>query len=159
MSRIIMVSVVVCFVLQAGPATAQNATDRTAAQNLIDRSEKAITDAILKNDPKAFHSYVVPDSFVVGGEGVMKVADFDKMMSQMNADCKFTKWGLGESTFYWLNDSTVVHTYKATIDGTCQGQPLPAVWASSVWVNKGGKWLGAFHQETEVTQPAAAPKK
>ena len=159
MSRIVnVVSVVICLVFQAGLAGAQSATDRTAVQNRIVSSERAIIDAILKNDARAFHSYVVPDSYVVGGDGVMKVADFDKMMNEMKANCKITKWALGESTFYWFNDSTVVHTYKTTIDGRCQDQPLRPIWASSVWVNKSGKWLGAFHQETEVMPPAAAKK-
>ncbi len=75
----------------------------------------------------------------------------------MKTDCKFTKVDLGESTFYWFNDMTVVHMFKENVDGTCKGQRLPpAVWSSTVWTNKGGKWLSAFHQETEA---ATAPKK
>lgn len=158
MSRIIVATVVACSMLQDGLVTAQSATDRTAAQNQIVGNEKAIIDAILENDPQTFHSYVLPDSYALGGEGVIKAADFDKMMNEMKADCKLTKWGLGESMFYWVNDSTVVHIFRATTDGTCQGQPIPASWSSTVWTNKGGKWLAAFHQESVVTPPAA-PKK
>jgi hypothetical protein len=159
MLRIIPVTVALCCVLQAGLVTAQTATDRTAVQNRIVANEKAVIDAILKNDSKTFHSYVLPDSFVMSGEGVRKMADFDKMMAQMKIDCTFTKWGIGESTFYWINDSTVVHLYKTTVDGTCQGQPAPPTWASSVWANKDGKWLGAFHHESPVTAPAPGAKK
>jgi hypothetical protein len=157
MSRIIVATVVACSMLHAGLVTAQSATDRTAAQTQIVANEEAIIDAILKNEPKTFHTYVLPDSFAVGGEGVNKAADFDQMMNAMMADCKFTKGGLAESMFYWVTDSTVVHIYKATTEGTCQGQPIPATWSSTVWTNKGGKWLAAFHQESIVTPPA--PKK
>jgi hypothetical protein len=159
MARMIVMTVLACSILHAGQVRAQSATDRNAVQNRIVEGEKAIIDAILKNDPKTFHSHVVGDSLAAGGEGVMKVADFDKIMSQMKVDCKFTKWGLSDSTFYWLTDTSVVHIYKATIDGTCQGQPVPPTWASSVWVNKNGKWLGAFHHESPVTPPTPAAKK
>lgn len=43
-------------------------------------------------------------------------------------------------------------TYKAKQDTTCGGNKVPAeVVASSVYVNKGGKWLAASHQESPVT--------
>jgi hypothetical protein len=158
MSRIIMAIVAIGSILQTDLVTAQGGTTAAAVQNQIVANEKVIIDAIVKNDPKTFHSHVVSDSLMLGGEGVMKVADFDKMMGQMKADCKIAKWGLTDSTFYWLNDSSVVHVYKTSIDGTCQGQRLPAVWSSTVWVNKGGKWLGGFHQESPVTPPPSAGK-
>jgi hypothetical protein len=119
-------------------------------------NEKAIIDAILKNDPKTFHSYGVPDGGAgLGDHGPNKAEDFDKIMSQMKVDCTFAKVELAESTFYWFNDITVVHMFKENLDGTCQGQRLPAaVWSSTVWTNQGGKWLSAFHQETEAAPPS-----
>jgi hypothetical protein len=159
MFRIIVNAVLACSMLQAGLASAQSATDRPAVQKQIAANEKAVMDAILQGDAKTFHSYVLPDSFAMSGEGVIKVADFDKMMDERKTACKFTKGEHTESTFYWVNESTVVHIYKATIDGACNGQAIPPVWSSSVWTNKGGKWLGAFHHESEVvTQPAAIKK-
>ena len=152
---VIAASVFLCLTLQARPVSAQTASDRTDAQNRIVSAEKAVIEAIVKNDPKTFHSYVVADSYAVGGEGVVPVTAFDEMMKEMKANCKVTKWELSDSKFYWLNDSAVVHMYKATMDGTCQNQPISATWASSVWVNRGGKWLGSFHQESEVVVPPA----
>jgi hypothetical protein len=159
MSRIILMTVFACSLFPTGQVEAQSATERTAVQKRIVADENAIIDAILKNDPKTFHSLVVADSLAASGDGVTKAADFDKMMGQMKADCTFKKWGLSDSTFYWLTDTSVVHVYKATVDGTCQGQPVPATWASSVWVNKNGKWLGAFHHESTLTPPPPPAKK
>jgi hypothetical protein len=47
-----------------------------------------------------------------------------------------------------LNSSTAVLTYKGAADGTCGGMAIPANWSTSIWVNRGGKWMAAFHQET-----------
>jgi hypothetical protein len=156
MSHILLLIVAACSILQAGAVPAQSGTtDRAAVQNQVVENEKAIIDAILKNDPKTFHSYVLPDSYALGGDGAIKAADFDKIMNEMKADCKVAKWELAESVFYWVNDSTVVHIFKTTAEGTCQAQPIPANWSSTVWTNKGGKWLAAFHHESEVKKPAA----
>jgi hypothetical protein len=158
MSHILLLIVAAWSILQAGPVLAQSGTiDRTTVQNQVVESEKAIIDAIGKNDPKTFHSYVLPDSYAMGGDGVITAADFDKIMEEMKADCRLAKWELTESAFYWVNDSTVVHLFKTTAEGTCQGQSIPANWQSTVWTNKGGKWLAAFHHQTVAKAPA--PKK
>ena len=158
MARIIVNTVVAFSILHAGLVAAQSATDRPAVEKQIVENEKAIMDAILKNDSKTFHSHVLPDSYVMGGDGVITAADVDKLMEEMKADCRLAKWELAESGYYWVNDSTVVHLFRTTAEGTCQGQPIPANWESTVWTNKGGKWLAAFHHESPVTRPAA-PKK
>jgi len=156
MPPILLLIVAACSILQARPVPAQReTTDRTAVQNQVVENEKAIIDAILKNDPKTFHSYVLPDSYAVGGDGAIRAADFDKIMNEMKADCQAAKWELAESMFYWVNDSTVVHIFKTTAEGTCQGQPIPANWSSTVWTNQDGKWLAAFHHESVVKPPAA----
>jgi hypothetical protein len=43
-------------------------------------------------------------------------------------------------------------TYTVNVKGTGGGQPIPAkpVRGSSVWVNRNGKWVGVFHQETDI---------
>jgi hypothetical protein len=125
MSRIFLLIVVVWSILQAGPVPAQIGTDRTAVQNQVVESEKAIIDAILKNDPKTFHSYVLPDSYVMGGDGVIEAADVDKLMEEMKADCKLAKWELAESMVYWVNDSTVVHLFQNDDRGDLSGSTYP----------------------------------
>jgi hypothetical protein len=44
-------------------------------------------------------------------------------------------------------------TYKGIADGACAGKPIPTVWASSLWVNRKGKWVAFSHQETDVRTP------
>ena len=49
----------------------------------------------------------------------------------------------------FLTSDAALITYKATQDATCNGQAAPpAVWASSAYVKRGGKWFAASHQET-----------
>jgi hypothetical protein len=157
MKRIALMPLLVALLLIAGRAGAQTPPIRTAAQNQIIANEKAVMDAFAKNDPITFHSLVVSDSYAVGEMGLAKAADFDQVMSA----CKFASWGLNGSQFYWINDATAVHIFKSTGKGTCQGQPVPeATWSSTVWTNKGGKWVAVFHQESiAIPQPPPPAKK
>jgi hypothetical protein len=157
--RNVVNAVIVCSLLQVAVVTGQGGTDRAAVQKQILANEKAIVDAVLKNDSKTFHSYILADSFAMASQGIIAVADFDPVMKQQAADCKITKFEFPESKFYWINDTTVVHMFKETFEGTCKGEPVNPNWASSVWTNKGGKWIGAFHHESEIIPPPAGAKK
>jgi hypothetical protein len=49
----------------------------------------------------------------------------------------------------FFNSDSALLTYKGTQDGTCAGKTVPpSVWASSLYVRRGGKWYAASHQET-----------
>ncbi len=77
MSRIIVHSVLACSLFQVGLANAQTARDRPAVEKQIVMKEKAIIDAILKADLKAFQTYAVPDGVGLGDNGPNRSADFD----------------------------------------------------------------------------------
>src|SRR5262245_51702852 len=137
-----MLAVALC-VVHSGSTQAQSRPDRAAVQKQIEANERAIIEAIFKNDAKTFNSLTVPDSVMAAEEGVMKVSECGPMMKQTATSCKFNKVGTSDHTFYWFNDTTLVHIYKATIDGSCEGQPVSPRWSSTVWVNRDGKWQGA----------------
>ena len=66
-----------------------------------------------------------------------------------SSDCKVASYALADTKFTWFDKNTVMMTYKADQDATCNGQKIPGtVWASSLWVNKDKQWKAAFHQET-----------
>ena len=144
--------------LSATHAAAQK-VDRAAVQTQVIAAEKAVNDAVMKNDMKTFHSYVAADGLGIDGMGITKVPDYDKMF----ADLKIASQAISDSQFVWLDDANVVHVFKWTGKGTYQGQPLPEItWGSTIWQNRGGKWTAVFHAEApDMAAMAAmtAPKK
>lgn len=157
MNSFIVVSLTLSgMLLQAVGAKAQVLPNRAAAESQIVASEKAVMDAIGKKDPKTFHNYVASDSYALNGQGLVKAADFDQMMTQ----CTYTKWALSDSRFYWVTDSSLVYIYKWSGQGTCAGERVPgSTWSSTMWTNKGGKWQAVFHQESIAVPVSAAPRK
>jgi len=149
--------VLFCLLLTVGTTLAQApaGSNHAAVEKQIVASERAINDAVAKGDMKTFHANLVPEAVGIDGGGINKVnsPDFDKMMQQ----AKIQSWNLDGSQFYWVNDNTVIHMYRWTGKGTFDGQPITSpTWASTVWANKGGKWLAVFHQESAAMTPATA---
>ncbi len=98
-----------------------------------------------------FQSFLSEDSIGVGATGVDNKSQIVKSIS--GPGCEVKSYSLDNFKLVMLEKNTAILTYKAMQDATCDGKTQPAtVWASSVFVKHGGKWLAAFHQETPATQ-------
>jgi len=52
-----------------------------------------------------------------------------------------------------LSKDVALLTYRYAHDAVCGGNPEASpLWASTVYVKRGGKWLIAFHQEIPAAQ-------
>jgi hypothetical protein len=149
---------------------ANTSTERTApaiTQAQAMEQEKAAWDAIKKKDYAAFGNMLANDYAEVGSDGLYdKAASLDMMKDMVVTDATYSDW-----KWALLDKDAFVVTYTVTAKGSFKGQAFPGtpVRASSAWVNRDGKWLAIFHQETEVkkmppppppksgTKPAASP--
>jgi len=111
-------------------------------------TEKKLWEAWKNKDAKPFKANLAADSVMIGERGVAGKADIVKEIASM--PCEVKSFELSDFKTTFLNSGTVLLTYKGVADGACAGTALPAVWASSVYVNRGGRWMAASHQETPV---------
>ena len=120
----------------------------TKAQILkkLSASETKLWEAWKNKDSKPFKASLSADSVMVGDSGVQGKNDAIKDLA--SAPCEVKSYHLSDWKLTMLNSSTAVLTYKGAADGTCGGNAIPAAWSTSIWVNRGGRWLTAFHQET-----------
>jgi len=131
-------------------AVAQSKTDANAKQ--IEAMERAINTAIQKGDMTAFKANIADDAVTLDGTGPSTVAEFMKMFNQI----KLTKFTIDKAKVQFLNDTTAIITYLFTGEGSMMGQAMPSpTWASTVWVNRAGKWQAVFHQESVAAPPPA----
>lgn len=127
-------------------ATPKAATNAPAAD--IVAKEKEIWDTIKRKEPEAFAAMLADDYLHIVNGGVYGKADTISGVRQLAlTDITFSDW----KTVMLDKDAAVV-TYTINVKGTGGGQPVPEkpVRGSSVWVNRNGKWVGVFHQETDV---------
>jgi hypothetical protein len=73
------------------------------------------------------------------------------------ADCEIKSVELSNEQIQLLGHDVGLITHKTAVDGTCNGQTVPAnSWVASVYVRDGNKWKGAFHAEAPIVDPKAA---
>ena len=126
---------------------AKPAMTRAQSQRLIISTEKKLWEAWKAKDMKVFKANLSADSVMIGDTGVASKADALKEMESMT--CEVKSYSLSDIKVMFMNNDAALMTYKATQDATCGGQQVPAaIWATSAYVKRGGRWFAASHQET-----------
>jgi hypothetical protein len=123
-----------------------NATVEKALQS----KEEAGWQAWKDHNANPVEASFTDDSISIADGGVFKGKQ-QVLKSITDPRCVVNSFSLSDFSYMWLDKDTVVMTYAATQDATCDSKQQAAkVLATSIWQKKGGKWLSPFHQETET---------
>jgi hypothetical protein len=147
MRRIALTALGFALILSAVPLFSQmNAT----VEKTIESNEKAGWQAWKDHNAKAVETWTPNDAIGVADGGVFKGKE-QVLKSISDARCVVNSFSLSDFSYMWLDKDTVVMTYTATQDATCEGKKQGGNgFATSIWQKKGGKWLSPFHQQTEA---------
>jgi hypothetical protein len=126
----------------ASPATLTPTADAEA-------NEKMVWDAFDKKNISGFEGVLNEDSLEVEEDGVYSKAASVDMIRKMLDSTSF-KSTLSDFKTVTLDDDAKVVTYVAK--SNYKGAPPLGVRHSTVWVNRGGKWMVAYHQGTAITR-------
>jgi hypothetical protein len=121
--------------------------------------EKQVWDTIEKKDYNAFADMLDEQALSVFNEAVEdKAATVKGLNGFVPTNVVLSDW-----KFLRIDKDAAVLVYKADYKATVNGQPIPpqTVYASTAWVNRNGKWLAIYHQDSEIlkTPPPPPPKK
>jgi hypothetical protein len=131
-------------------ATATPKAEATTGADAITAKEKQIWDAIKNKDSASFAAMLADDFVYISSDGVHdKAATVDGVKQLEVTDLSLSDWKV-----LMLDKDAALVTYTVNMKGTSGGEPFPStpVRASSAWVNRGGKWVGVYHQETEIKE-------
>ncbi len=110
--------------------------------------EKSLWEAWKNKDMAVFEKNLTEDSVNITSQG----ASFsrEQYVKEMTAHpCEVRNFSLSDWQVHQLSNDTVLVTYKAKQDATCEGMKAPAeIVASAVYVKKDGKWLAASYHES-----------
>src|SRR2546421_12239486 len=123
------------------PAAAAKPKPRMSKAQILKKlsaNETALWTAWKNKDAKPFQMWLSADGVMIGDQGVGTKGDVVKMMASMPCDVK--SFTLSDWKLSMVDADAAVITYKGGSDGTCGGQAGPTGWASSLWVNRKGKW-------------------
>lgn len=131
-----------------GASPAASATVTTPPADPVER-EKMIWDLLKRRDYDAFASYLDPGQVEVEAGGVTDKAATLNGVRMFDA----SKAELSDFKTIKVNANTDLVTYLVTIPGP----PADKHFATTIWVNRGGKWAALFHQGTGMRAAAASP--
>lgn len=131
--------------------------DKAAIEKALIANEHKLNDAVVKHDATTFNSLVTSDAMSADMGGFMKVSDFVKSMDQ----AKIQTYQIVNPKVVWIDDKSAVVVYTWKGKGTWMNEPVPeTTYVSSVWAERGGKWVVVYHQETGAAPaPPASGKK
>ena len=125
-----------------GKALSRRSPDKV----LIDR-ETALWEIVKKRQVEAFRTYYADNYSGVSSDGVR---DINQEVEGVRI-VDLQDYSLADTKVVFPSKSTAILTYKVTVRGSYQGQDISgAYYASSVWVNQGGKWLAVLHTEAKA---------
>lgn len=123
------------------------AMSKKELERKLTASEKSLWEAFKNKKPEVFNRTLTSDGFQIDAMGVTAKADIAGAMG----GCEIKDYSLSDFKVTTISASAALLTYKGTQHGSCGGQAVPeTVYASTVWVNRGGKWQALFHQESQA---------
>lgn len=114
-------------------------------------NEKLVWDALKRKDTDAFAALIAPDSIEVEADAVYDKTASVKSVSMFD----FSKAELSEWKTVKLDNDAALVTYLLKLPGANPDEERH----STIWANRGGKWMALFHQGTPAAMPAKKPAK
>jgi hypothetical protein len=134
---------------QPAKATASPAAKPAEAGPDPIANEKLVWDAIKNKNYDAFAAFLASDSLEIEADGVYDKAGSVKSVSTFDA----SKAELSDWKSVKLDNDAALVTYMVKLPGMDPDQERH----TTIWANRGGKWMALFHMGTPVAKPAAKP--
>ncbi|MCU1283962.1 MAG: hypothetical protein JWO13_312 [Acidobacteriales bacterium] len=132
-----------------GPLRAQ----KSDLENTLTNTERQLWEAWKNKDAATFEKTLDPNAVTMSDKGLEDRTASIKDISGGN--CQVRSYTLTDTKVTQIDKDTVLLTYKANQDATCDGKKVPSIVnASSIYEKHGDKWQPIFHQETPLPESA-----
>ena len=119
----------------------------SANESTISDLEKSAWEAYKNKQADAFKALMSKEYYGVYAEGVKSL---DAEVADM-AKSDLRDYSSSDIKVVFPHPKMAVMTYKAKLQATADGKDISGTYNSgSVWVQQGGKWVGAFHTEAKT---------
>jgi hypothetical protein len=106
-------------------------------------------DALKAGNVELFGSLLADDAVLVDSRGPATKAQ----VLQNVAGFRISDYSMEDVRFVPVSDKSGLITYKFTESGTSHGKEFSAtVYVSTLYAQRGGKWVSLFSQETAATK-------
>jgi hypothetical protein len=117
-------------------------------QQIVSKEREAV-DALKAGNVELFGSLLADDAVLVDSHGPATKAQ----VLQNVAGFRISEYSMEDVRFVPVSDKSGLITYKFTESGTSHGKEFSAtVYVSTLYAQRGGKWVSLFSQETAATK-------
>ncbi|RPI23054.1 MAG: nuclear transport factor 2 family protein [Acidobacteria bacterium] len=143
-SRILASGLVLCLCF----VFANSLFAQDVVKSTVTSIEKSLWEAWKNKDMTVFEKNLTEDAVNITSQGVN--FSREQYVKELTAHpCEVRNFSLSDWQVREISSDTVLVTYKAKQDATCEGMKVPAnIVASAVYVKKNGKWLAASYHES-----------
>ena len=124
-------------------AAAKSKAKRASDQMIINNS-RATWEAYKSRNTAAMKALTAPEyvSYSLTGPSNLKqdIDTIDKLTIQ--------SYTIDDPKVTWVTKDVAILRYKCDLKGSYEGKQFAPVYATEVWVNRGGKWWIVSYQET-----------
>ncbi|HUF03149.1 MAG TPA: nuclear transport factor 2 family protein [Aridibacter sp.] len=131
---------------EEAPAKPNIPNDPELAKTLME-TEKSLWDAWLKHDKKLFEEKLGPNFHAINSAGIRDRATELDFIGEHK--CEGGGVTLSDEKATKVNDDFVILTYSASAKVTCDGQPFPNMYVSTVMQKDGDSWKPVLHFTSE----------
>ncbi|MFZ0298310.1 MAG: nuclear transport factor 2 family protein [Candidatus Sulfotelmatobacter sp.] len=136
------------------PRLADSKSDENAMERQIIAKEREGLDALKTGDLDRFGNLTADEAVLVDAHGPASKAQVLKNV----AGFTLTEYSMEDVRFVRISPETGLISYKITETGISHGREFTAqAYVSSVWTERGNKWLCLFSQETGVPRQVIPP--
>jgi len=133
--------------LYLGQAKAGKAGKSAPSESTITDLEKSAWEAYKSKQADAFKALMSKDYYGVYAEGVKTL---DAELADM-AKSDLRDYSFSDVKVVFPHPKMAVMTYKVKLQATADDKDVSGTYNSgSVWVQQGGKWVGALHTEAKT---------
>ena len=142
-----MLKILTVFSLLSTAAFAQAGGTTLSLKDTILEREKATWETLKQKNYAGLGELLAENFIAIDNTGITERADFLKAMH----DVILNDYLMEQVKVMPVGNGAALITYEARLKGSYQGKALSRpVYAASVWVKRGTKWLQAFNQESEA---------
>lgn len=133
-----------------GMSAATISPDNPLKETLVNL-EKQSWEAWKNRDAKFFQSFLSDDHVELGFGGPANKAAVVNVVG--SPACVVKSYSVDRFELTVFDPNTALLTYHAAQDTTCGGKAVPSpVWASSLYIKRGDRWLNAVYQQTQANK-------
>jgi hypothetical protein len=126
----------------------------SSMQEKVTAKEREGLKSLKTGDIRHFGELTAEDAVFVDPHGIASKAEVMKNVTGF----RLTDFTMADVKFLQVSDKAGLIAYKLTEKGVTHGKEFTAtVYVSSIWAERGGKWLCEFSQETAARVPPAVP--